>query len=114
MVLGNGYIVTASDKENPDLFHGTSAAVGSLGVTTLPELQLIIQAKKYFKATYHSVRSIPGAIEKIREEIRSSELDHVDGILFSKEHGVVVTGYLSDDLPATAEVQRFNDANDPW
>lgn len=37
MVLGNGDIVTASDKENPDLFYGASGAVGSLGITTLLE-----------------------------------------------------------------------------
>ncbi|KAI9776335.1 MAG: hypothetical protein M1839_000415 [Geoglossum umbratile] len=113
IVLGNGDIVTASDKENPDLFHGASGAVGSLGITTLLELQLI-QAKKYVKATYHSVRSIPEAIEKVREETLNTELDYVDGILYSKEHGVVVTGSLTDDLPAAAQVQRFSDANDPW
>ena len=113
IVLGNGDIVTASDKQNSDLFHGASGAVGSLGITTLLELQLM-QAKKYVKATYHSVRSITEAIEKVREETMNPELDYVDGILFSKEHGVVVTGCLTDDLPATADVQRFSDANDPW
>lgn len=113
MVLGNGDIVTASEKENSDLFHGASGALGSLGITTLLELQLV-SAKRYVKATYHSVRSIPEAIEKVREETLNPALDYVDGILFSKEHGVVVTGSLTDDLPATAQVQRFSDAGDPW
>jgi Delta24-sterol reductase len=44
----------------------------------------------------------------------NQELDYADGILFSEEHGVVVTGSLTDDLPATAQVQSFSDANDPW
>ncbi|MCJ1439491.1 hypothetical protein MMC27_008885 [Xylographa pallens] len=113
IVLGNGDIVTASNKENQDLFRGASGAVGSLGITTLLEMQLI-QAKRYVKATYHSVRSIREAIEKVKKETLNPELDYVDGILFSKEHGVVVTGCLTDDLPATAQVQRFSDANDPW
>lgn len=113
VVLGNGDIVTASNKENPDLFHGASGAVGSLGITTLLEIQLI-QAKKYVKATYHSVRSISEAIERIREETMNPELDYVDGILFSKEHGVVITGSLTDNIPTSARVQRFSDANDPW
>ncbi|KAL8784903.1 MAG: hypothetical protein Q9195_008855 [Heterodermia aff. obscurata] len=113
MVLGNGDIVTASEKEKPDLFYGASGAVGSLGVTTLLEIQLI-QAKKYVKATYHSVRSISEAIRKTRDETLNPALDYVDGILFSKEHGVVVTGHLTDDIPASARVQRFSDANDPW
>ena len=44
MVLGNGDVVNASAEENSDLLHGASCAVGSLGITTLLELQLI-QAK---------------------------------------------------------------------
>lgn len=113
MVLGDGDIITASVQENPDLFHGASGALGSLGITTLLELQLI-PAKKYVKATYHSVRSIPEAIEKLREETRNPALDYVDGILFSNEHGVVVTGSLTDSFPASAQVQSFSDASDPW
>jgi delta24-sterol reductase len=113
IVLGNGDIVTASDKENSDLFHGASGAVGSLGITTLLELKLI-EAKKYVKVTYHSVRSIPDAIEKVRVETLNEDLDYVDGILFSRDHGVVVTGILTNDLPASTPVQRFSDAKDPW
>jgi delta24-sterol reductase len=113
IVLGNGNIINASDKKNSDLFHGASGAVGSLGITTLLELQLI-QAKKYVKATYHPLRSIPEAIEKVREETLNPELDYVDGILSSEEHGVVAAGCLTDDLPRAAPVQRFSDAKDPW
>lgn len=113
MVLGNGEIITASNKENSELFHGASGAVGSLGITTLLEIQLM-QAKKYVKATYYPFRSIPKVIEKLRAETSNPELDYVDGILFSKEHGVVITGYLSNEIPDPALVQRFSDANDPW
>lgn len=113
IVLGNGDIVTASEKENLDLFHGASGAVGSLGITTLLEIQLM-EAKKYVKATYHSARSIPETIEKIKTETLNPALDYVDGILFSQGHGVVITGYLTDELPDISLVQRFSDANDPW
>ena len=114
LVLGNGDVVTASKEEKPDLFYGASGAVGSLGITTLLEIQLI-PAKKYVKVTYHPVRTIPEAITKVRGETLNPALDYVDGILFSKEHGVVVTGHLTDDIiPASAEVQRFSDAKDPW
>ena len=113
IVLGNGDIVTASEKENADLFHGASGAVGSLGIVTMLELRLI-SAKKYVKATYHSVRSIPEAIEEVKSKTLNSALDFVDGILYSKEHGVVITGSLVDDLPVTADVQRFSHASDPW
>ncbi|MCJ1336990.1 hypothetical protein MMC09_002268 [Bachmanniomyces sp. S44760] len=113
MVLGNGNIVTASDQENTDLFHGASGAVGSLGITTLLEIRLM-RATKYVKATYFPTDSIPNAIEKIREECLNPNVDYVDGVLFSKQHGVIVKGCLIDDLPANAQVQRFSGAKDPW
>ena len=113
VVLGNGDIVTASEKENSDLFHGASGAVGSLGITTLLELQLI-PARKYIKATYYPVRSINEAIEKIHEETLNPELDYVDGILFSQYHGVIVTGSMTDDLPVNTQVKKFSGAKDPW
>ena len=113
MVLGNGEVVTASRKENPDLFYGASGAVGSLGITTLLELQLV-QAKRWVKVVYHSVRTIREGIEKVRIETLNPELDYVDGILFSKDHGVVVTGCRTDDVPASAQIQRFSNAKDPW
>ena len=91
VVLGNGDTITASDTEKSDLFYGASGAVGSLGITTLLELQLI-PATKYVKVIYHSVRSIPEAIEKVNEETLNPELDYVDGVLFSRDHGVVITG----------------------
>ncbi|KFY27857.1 hypothetical protein V493_03264 [Pseudogymnoascus sp. VKM F-4281 (FW-2241)] len=113
VVLGNGDVVTASEKENVDLFHGASGAVGSLGISTLLEIQLI-EAKKYVKATYHTVKSVPEAVKKVREETENAELDYVDGILFSKNHGAIVTGTMTDDLPVNAQVQTFSDARDPW
>ena len=113
IVLGNGDVITASEEHHPDFFHGASGAVGSLGITTMLELQLI-QAKKYVKATYHPVRSISTAIGQVQTEISNPSNDYVDGILFSKWHGAIVTGCLTDDIPADAQVQRFSDANDPW
>lgn len=113
IVLANGDIVTASNNENPELFRGASGALGSLGITTLLEIQLI-QATKYVKVTYNSTRSIPEIITKIGAETQNPELDYVDGIVFSKEHGVVITGCLTDDVPDFARIQKFSDASDPW
>lgn len=113
IMLANGDIMTASKKENQELFHGASGALGSLGITTLLEIQLI-QARKYVKVTYHATRSIPEIIAKIGAETQNPELDYVDGIIFSKKHGVVITGCLTDDVPDFTRIQRFSDACDPW
>ena len=118
MVLANGKILKCSDSENSDLFHGAAGAVGSLGVTTLTEIQLY-QAKKYVEITYYSVSSIAEAIEKINEVTADPNVDYVDGILFSKVEGVVMTGRRTDiqgnDIQGIeVPVNRFSGANDPW
>jgi delta24-sterol reductase len=113
MVLANGEVVTCSDSEKADLFHGAAGAVGSLGITTLIELQLR-EAKKYVETTYHPVSSISEAIEKIQAAASDSELDYVDGILFSKSQGAIITGRMTDNPVRDVAIQRFSDANDPW
>lgn len=62
MVLANGEIVKVSESENSGFFHGADGAVGSLGVTTLVEIQLM-KAKKYVETTYHPVSSVTEAIK---------------------------------------------------
>ena len=113
IVLGDGRVVYASPQENADLFYGASGSVGSLGITTLLELQLI-PAKKYVRTTYYPVRSIPEAVQRICEEKENSGLQYLDGILFSQSQGVVVTGVMTDECPAAAHIQSFSDPSDPW
>ena len=112
-VLANGDIVTASTTERSDLFHGGAGACGSLGITTLIELQLI-EAKKYVKVTYHPVTSMPAAVKKIQEVIDAkSSFDYVDGILYSQYRGAVITGHLTNDK-SDLPVKSFSHAADPW
>lgn len=63
MVLANGDVVTCSDSEKPDLFYGAAGAVGSIGVVTLVEIQLIV-AKKYVETTYHPISVLPEIVDK--------------------------------------------------
>lgn len=112
-VLANGEVVKASEMENADLFHGAAGAVGSLGVVTLVELHLI-EAKKYVKTIYHPVASIDEAIQKIEEATADPELDYVDGILFSKTQGAIITGRMMNNIKDNVAVQRFSRPKGPW
>ncbi|TVY39916.1 Delta(24)-sterol reductase [Lachnellula subtilissima] len=113
MVLANGEVVTISPTEKPDLFHGAAGAVGTFGVTTLVELRLQ-KAAKYVETTYHPVYSMSDAIQKLHEFTANPELDYVDGIMFSKTNGAIVTGRLTDEKKEGLSVQRFGAARDPW
>lgn len=115
IVLADGQIVLASKTERPDLFHGAAGTFGTLGVTTLLELQLI-EATTHVELTYNPVFSLCEAVQKLRQAQEDSSNDYVDGILFAKDRGVIVEGRLKnvpkDDT--TIKTQRFSRAKDPW
>ena len=113
MILANGEVVTCSDSERPDLFHGAAGAVGSLGVTTLVQLQLK-QAKTYVEVTYHPVSTVSEAIREIERVTKDQNYDYVDGILFSRNQGAIITGRLTDNPKQNIAIQTFSNAKDPW
>ncbi|KAI8950259.1 hypothetical protein F4801DRAFT_353130 [Xylaria longipes] len=96
-----------------DLFHGAAGAVGTLGITTLLELRLI-EAKRFVRTTYRRTSTAAEAIRAVREECGKPGNDYVDGILFSEGHGVIVSGQLTDELPAGEKVRTFSHPRDPW
>ena len=115
MVLANGEVITCSEQERPDLFKGAAGAVGTMGVTTLVKLRLH-KAAKYVETTYHPVHEgMTQAMEMIQKFTDlSGDLDYVDGVMFSKTEGVIVTGRMTDTPTEGLPVQRFSDASDPW
>lgn len=116
MIMADGEVIKASEKENKDLFRGAAGAVGTLGVTTLVNLKLI-DAKKYVKTTYYPTRSIAEAVKEVRkhtEDECGQRNDYVDGVLFSKDHGAIVTGEMTDNLPPGTKPQTFSNPWDPW
>jgi delta24-sterol reductase len=113
MVLADGEVVRASEHENEDLFRGAAGAVGSLGITTLVELQLI-KAQKFVKTTYHPTSSVSHAVQETRNQTDNKQNHYVDGILFSKDRGAVITGEMTDELPSGVKPQTFSNPWDPW
>lgn len=114
MVMADGEVVDVTPTgDKGDLFRGAAGAVGSLGLTTLLEVGLM-PAKKFVKARYRRTSSVAEAIAAVEEEVGRKENDYVDGILFSKDHGVVITGELTDEKPAHVIPQTFSNAKDPW
>ncbi|KAL9090582.1 MAG: hypothetical protein Q9159_001926 [Coniocarpon cinnabarinum] len=112
-ILGNGDIVLATANDYADLLHGASGAVGSLGITTMLEVQLIA-AKEFVKTTYYPVRSVKEAIEKLEAASSNHSLDYLDGILFRPDYGAIVTGEMTNGCPAGVHIQTFSHPSDPW
>jgi delta24-sterol reductase len=110
MVLADGQILHASANENADLFYGTAGSYGTFGVITSAEIQLI-PAKKYVQLTYLPVTNFQEAVD-VLEQATKQKFDYIDGIMFGANHGVIITGNLSNEV--VGRLQRFKRARDPW
>ncbi|PNP76113.1 hypothetical protein FNYG_10671 [Fusarium nygamai] len=113
MILGNGDMIRASREEHEDLFHGAAGAAGTLGLTTLMQVRLV-EAKQFVKTTYHRVDNVSTAISITKQCCSNVDVDYVDGILYSKDHGVIITGELTNTKPHDSPTRTFSNAGDPW
>lgn len=113
IVLGSGEVVTASPNEHPDLFFGSASSFGTLGVTTLLEVQLM-DAKPFVELCFYSVSNAADAILQLQEATKDSTVDYVDGILFDYYRGVVCIGRLADRPSSNQPITRFSRATDEW
>ncbi len=109
-ILADGSVVKASPTEHADLFYGAAGSSGTLGVVAAAEIQLV-PAKKYVQLTYLPVASFKDALKTMRHATKEAH-DFIDGIMFGKDHGVIITGKLSDTT--VDKVRRFSRAYDPW
>ncbi|KAK4182095.1 ergosterol biosynthesis ERG4/ERG24 family-domain-containing protein [Podospora australis] len=113
IILGNGSVITASRTERADLFLGAAGAAGTLGIVTLVELRLET-ARKLVKTTYRRINTVGEAVAEIEAETKNEEVDYIDGIVFSQQHSVIITGELTDKKPADCQLRTFSNAGDPW
>ena len=114
IVLADGQVLICSKDSHADLFHGAAGALGTLGVTTMVTLRLR-EAKRYVQTTYHPVSSVQEAVnvtQKLADP--QSDLDYVDGIMYSSTEGAIITGRMTNTLRNGLSVQRFSEPSDPW
>ena len=109
-MLGNGEVLRASPDTASELFYGTVGACGSLGVTTLFEVQLQKSAK-FVELAYLPVSDSAHAIELLKRVVKEGH-EFVDAILFANDRGTVVVGNLVDETPF--QTVRFTRPWDPW
>ena len=71
-----------------------------------------MQAKKYVKLHYYPVASVSDTKRKMEDTEKDKSIDYIDGILYSKDEGVVMTGQLTNT--PQVRIQRFTRVHDPW
>jgi len=154
IVLADGRVVRGSAEENQELFYGAAGACGTLGVVTCLGVKLVeVGERKWVEVEYRGVHSFGEALEALDEIGKDAEkgksddegggggVDFLDAVMFARDMGVVVTGWLSNgiDRPplkeksnvvdgdelksevsvqpkqqSTLPIQRFSRWQDPW
>lgn len=82
--------------ENSDLFYAVPWSCGTLGFLVAAEIKMI-PAKKYVKIHYEPVRGLQKICEKFTEESKKKENSFVEGLVYSLEEAVIMTGVLTDE-----------------
>jgi len=115
ILLGNGALITASPEENSDLFYGISGSYGTLGLLMLVEIKLI-PAGEGVNLFYHTYGTPADAISAMGEMHRSlSPPDFLEGVVFSKNHTVVVEGRLEPKGRKSSEYTlALSHPSSPW
>jgi delta24-sterol reductase len=119
MILGNGEVVRATKRgKNSDLFNAARCSLGTLGVITLLKVRLT-QAKDAVQLVYHHTASVSETIDRLADlcEDDNPNFDFIEGLQYSKEEGVIITGRHVSSAATTMRGlphQRFDRAIDPW
>ena len=110
MIQGNGEVIHASPKKHSDLFYGVAGSFGTLGVTTLVEIQLI-QAKKYITVEHFQVRSVRES-QVLMEKFVKEGAQYIEWVMLRKNFGIIIIGTMSDTI--TGRLKRFSRPFDDW
>ena len=105
LVLADGTITTCSRENHSDLFYAIPWSYGTLGFLTAVDI-MIIPYKPYIKIIYEPTYSLEETMEVFAREtkkdssklqsIDESDNDSVEGIMFTKEKAVIMTGTFTD------------------
>jgi Delta24-sterol reductase len=113
IVLANGDITRASVQNNADLLDAAAGSFGTFGVITMLKLHLI-PAKEYLHLTFTHVAGMDEAVDVIERCTADRNIDYLEGIMFSLQKGVIISGRLTDTLVTQLSVSRYTRAQDPW
>jgi len=92
IVTADGECVTASEEENTDLFKAVPMSYGTLGFLTSVKLT-IVKYKPFIKLDYWPAYSLDETTEVLERETRKGQgNDSVEGIAYSRDKAVIMTG----------------------
>ncbi|XP_026883717.2 delta(24)-sterol reductase [Electrophorus electricus] len=112
LVLADGSLVRCTEKENSDLFYSVPWSCGTLGFLVAAEIR-IIPARKWVKLRYEPVRGLDAVCRRFAEESDNKENQFVEGLQFSLDEAVIMTGTMTDHAEPE-KINRIGFYYKPW
>ncbi|XP_051788689.1 delta(24)-sterol reductase [Erpetoichthys calabaricus] len=112
LVLADGSLVRCTATENSELFYAVPWSCGTLGFLVAAEIR-IIPARRFVCLRYEPVRGLDNICQRFSQESASQENQFVEGLLFSLNEAVIMTGVMVDEAEA-GKVNRIGHFYKPW
>ena len=91
IVMPDGSISWCDKDHNQKLFISIPFSYGTLGFLTAVDI-VIVPYRPYLQHTYIPVCSVEDAVDMFKREIDNPSSDTVEGIMFSRHEGVIMSG----------------------
>ena len=95
--MSDGSVVTCDQSNHQDLYEATPLSYGTLGFLVSVTID-IVPYKPYLKHTYYPVSSIDELVQVFQRETEDESNDTVEGIMFSKNNSVVMSGKYVESI----------------
>ena len=113
VITSDGNLVHCSEDCNQDLFFAVPWSYGTIGFLVAVEVR-IIPAKPFVEIQYIPFSEIGSFVDRFKSESSKQENDFVEGIIFSKTAGVVMTGKFCDPPKQENLINRIGQFWKSW
>merc|ERR1712223_1340083 len=113
IVLSDGSVMWCDKDNNNDLFASIPFSYGTFGFLTAVDID-IIPYKPFVKHTYFPTKSLKEAVNLLEELSNDPEVDTVEGIVYSKNESVVMSGKFVDDTNEDHAINNIGRWYKPW
>ena len=103
IVMPDGSIIWCNKDNHQKLYLSIPFSYGTLGFLTAIDIK-IVPYRPYVKHTYMPVSSVEEAVQVLNREINNPDADTVEGIMFSKDEGVIMRGTFEEELKVCSEI----------
>lgn len=111
ILTGRGRVLTASPKQNTDLFYTLPNALGTLGYVLKCKMK-IIPVMPFVHVTFERLNTAKDLFNKMKNTCLQSGADFIEGVIFNLNHYVLLIARFTDSIPTGANL--FDAYKRPW